>query len=749
MNFQKISSIVVSHLLVIALITGCVASKTNSEQTIVSVDNQPVSVEEFLYVFEKNNINQNLEQVTEEDIRSYLDLFVNFKLKVREAETLGLDQDETFQKELEGYRQQLAQPYLTEQKFIDSLVQLTYERLKYEVNASHLLITVPESATPEDTLVAYQRIANIADKIKAGADFNQLASQVSEDPSAVKNKGNLGYFSAMQMVFDFEQAAYSMDLGEVSKPIRTRFGYHLIKLHDKRPSQGRIQISHILVRTNPGISSGDSTMAAQKAMGVYRLATTPDEDWSKLCRQFSEDLSTRQKGGVLPWIKMGDVANIPAFQSAAFALAEVGAISEPVKTEYGWHIIRLENKQELEPFEELEPRIKSSLSRNSRGDLNRKALVKRLRQENQVVEFGEVLKNITVYANDSLVLGNWQAPKNIENGADPILTIESKSFSVSDFLNYVASNQPIRLGQTPAQKLNSAYGQFVEHNLVEYEKEHLSEKYPEYRMLYQEYREGLLLFQLMEEKVWNKAVEDTTGLSNFFSQNQDRYQWEPRVDAEIYSASSEEVLAKVQGFLDKGSFQYQKYDFSGSEESLNRAQIRILDQIGRSLLQGDQRYLVLNYPKTASGKQIRDLLMTHLTNYKVHNRVKETEWDNPGILAYIESTSGKDLQEHLNQRETLALEVQTGRFSRGENDQIDAVAWQPGRYESQQDDRKVLVHIKQVLPAGNQLLSEVKGLVISDYQEELEKQWVQQLKTKYDVVVNEKAVSNVISGYEN
>ena len=141
--------------------------------------------------------------------------------------------------------------------------------------------------------------------------------------------------------------------------------------------------------------------------------------------------------------------------------------------------------------------------------------------------------------------------------------------------------------------------------------------------------------------------------------------------------------------------------------------------------------------------------MTHLTNYKVHNRVKESEWDNPGILAYIESTSVKDLQEYLNQRETLALEVQTGRFSRGENNQIDGVNWEPGIYESQQDDREVLVHIKEVLPAGNQLLNEVRGLAISDYQEELEKQWVQQLKAKYNVVVNEKAVSNVISGYEN
>jgi peptidyl-prolyl cis-trans isomerase SurA len=553
----------------------------------------------------------------------------------------------------------------------------------------------------------------------------------------------------MQMVFDFEQAAYSLNPGEVSQPVRTRFGYHLIKLHDIRPSQGKIQISHILVRTNPGISSGDSTMAAQKAREVYRLAAEEGEDWIKLCRQFSEDLSTSQKGGVLPWIKMGDVANIPSFQNAAFALKEVGSLSEPVKTEYGWHIIRLENKQELEPFEELEPRIKSNLSRNSRGDLNRKALVNRLRKENQVKEYPEVLSGLTVYANDSLGLGNWEAPKNLKQQNDPILSIEAKSYSVNDFLNFIVSNQPIRMGQTAAQKFNHAYGQFVENNLIEYEKENLSEKYPEYRMLYQEYREGLLLFQLMEDKVWNKAVEDTTGLSNFFNQHQDRYQWEQRVDAEIYSAASKEILTKVKSFLDKGSFEYQKYDFSGSEQTLNRAQIRILDQIGRNLLQGSQRYLVLNYPGTASGKQIRDLLMTHLTNYKVHSRVKESEWDNPGILAYIESTSVKDLQEYLNQRETLALEVQTGRFSRGENDQIDGVSWEPGTYESQQDDREVLVHIKEVLPAGNQLLNEVRGLAISDYQEELEKQWVQQLKGKYNVVVNEKAVSNVISGYEN
>ena len=305
-----------------------------------------------MYVYNKNNLNQ--EPTNKSAIDDYLELFINFKLKVREAEALGLHKDSSFVRELAGYQKQLAAPYLTETRILDSLAMVTYERLKTEVNASHILIRVAREASPEDTLKALERIEQVSEMIdRNGKDFEQLAFEYSEDPSAKQNNGNLGYFTAMQMVYPFEEAVYRLPVDSVSKPIRTDFGYHLIKVNDKRTSQGRIQVSHILVRTQPDINREDSVLAAKRAQEIHAKAINGG-DWDLLCRQFSEDVGTKMKGGKLPWFKTGDISNIPTFEEAAFSIQQPGEISKPIKTAYGWHIIRLDARQGLEPFEQLE-----------------------------------------------------------------------------------------------------------------------------------------------------------------------------------------------------------------------------------------------------------------------------------------------------------------------------------------------------------------------------------------------------------
>jgi len=747
-NFHNITSISLNILVLSCLAYGCSTIKNTGSQEIITIDQRSVTTEEFLYVFEKNNLNQNLEVVTEDDVRDYLDLFINFKLKVLEAEAQGLHQDPDFISELEGYRKQLAQPYLTETQFMDSLVKVTYDRLGEEVNASHLLIRVAEDANPADTLVAYRKIEEIRAKVDAGGDFNSLAQQFSEDPSASQNEGQLGYFSAMQMVYDFENAAYGLNINEVSQPVRTRFGYHLIKVHDKRASHGKIQVAHILIRANPAIPAQDSLAAAEKAFEIYRLAKK-GEDWDLLCRQFSEDTSTKLKGGSLPWFKTGDLSNIPAFEKAAFALVDVNEISQPVKTPYGWHIIRLENRLGLEPFEELEPRIRANLTRNSRGDLNKQALVKRLKAENNFQEMPQALDIALTHATDSLLQGIWQSDPAWNDQANTLFLINEMSVTLGDFYQYLETNQPFQKGSSAAQKMTGAYSRFSEERLIRYEEQNLSTKYPEYRLLSQEYRDGLLLFQLMEDKVWNKAVEDSAGLNSFFAQHRQLYQWGPRVQATIFNAADQRTLDQVVKFLNEGSMEYLKYDFSGSELSLNKAQIKILDNIARQLKQGSKRYLVLEYPDDAQSKKVRDLLMTHLTNYKIADRVKENNSGNyQGFIAYVASRSPQDLAAKLNEKQPLTLQIENGRFQKGDNPLVDEVPWQPGQRVVEKDGRFILVNIEQVLPAGNQELSEIKGQVISDYQVELEKLWLDELKNKYQVTINEKAVKNVYEMYE-
>ena len=593
MRLRDIFTFSIALLLAGTCTTSCTLLNRGKSKPIITIDDSDVSTEEFLYVYSKNNLNEK--PVTLEEIREYLDLFINFKLKVKEAESLGLDQDSVFIQELEGYRKQLASPYLTETKLLDSLALVTYSRLKEEVNASHILIQVAADAEPTDTLAAFNKIIGLRNRVLLGESFAQMAKEYSEDPSAKQNNGNLGYFSAMQMVYPFEEAAYQLSIDSISYPVRTNFGYHIIQLHDRRPSQGKIQISHILVRAVNSLSPADSTLAANRAREIYNRAQN-NEDWDLLCRQFSEDIGTKNKGGILPWFKTGDISNIPTFEEAAFALRNIGEISDPVKTGYGWHIIKLNDRQTLEPFDQLEPKIRSNLSANSRKTANQQELVKRLKAENNFVEDKIVIEEVLTHANDSLSTGNWQSDDQWNNQENVLFSIQKTPYKVNDFYRYLEQKQPLLdTGEEPSDLMRTAYAEFSKERLIQFEEAHLIEKYYDYKMLLNEYRDGILLFQLMETKVWNRAVQDTSGLKQYFKDHQNQYQWESRAVAQIFNVADEKSLSEVNQFVDLGYFSYNKFDFYSSEKSFNKAQVKILDNVSQQLIQGKDRKLVMQY----------------------------------------------------------------------------------------------------------------------------------------------------------
>ena len=280
----------------------------------------------------------------------------------------------------------MAKPYLTETSVTEQLAKQAYERLKEEVNAAHILIGIPGDGTPEDTLSAYEQAIAIRDQALNGSEFSTLASQHSKDPSAASNGGNLGYFSALQMVYPFEEAAYNTEIGAISQPVRTQFGYHLVNVLDRRPARGKVKVSHIMVRAAEGISDMDSLSASKQVNEIHQRLKNGG-DWDQLCQQFSDDLTTRSKSGALPWLGAGDMNNIPTFEKTAFALDQIGEISSPVQTPYGWHIIRLDDKKELEPYETKAEELKQKIARDSRSELNQQALIKRLKSDNDFVAY--------------------------------------------------------------------------------------------------------------------------------------------------------------------------------------------------------------------------------------------------------------------------------------------------------------------------------------------------------------------------
>ncbi|MDH5603237.1 MAG: peptidyl-prolyl cis-trans isomerase, partial [Cyclobacteriaceae bacterium] len=253
-----------------------------AQDILFTIDHKPVYSEEFIHVYRKNNIN-NKDAFSKKDIDEYLTLFINFKLRVHEAYQQKLDTIISLNNEYESYKEQLRKPYLTDQKVTDALLKEAYDRYKFDIKASHILIRVSPNANPDDTLKAYQKIQDIRNMATSGKSFSDLARQYSEDPGGRENGGELGYFSALQMVYPFETAAYNTSVGEISTPVRTRFGYHLIKIEDKKLSAGKIQVAHIMIRNIPNQSVDEITSTRDKIFSVYDQLKA-GYPWDDVCK---------------------------------------------------------------------------------------------------------------------------------------------------------------------------------------------------------------------------------------------------------------------------------------------------------------------------------------------------------------------------------------------------------------------------------------------------------------------------------
>jgi peptidyl-prolyl cis-trans isomerase SurA len=741
------------------LLTACQpqpTTTTSSEPTaqpLFTVADTQVYPEEFLYVYRKNNVgNDSLSPA--EDMRQYLDLYVNFKLKVQEAYNQGLQNQPTFLAELEQYKDQLGQPYLTENSVTEELVNEAYARMQQEVRAAHILINVAPGAPAADTLKAYQKAVELKQKVLNGANFGQLAKENSDDPSAKQNEGDLGYFSALQMVYPFENAAYTTPVGKISEPTRTRFGYHLVKVLDKRPSKGKVRVAHLMVRTQPNPSAEQQEAAKAKVDEIYKRLQQ-GEEWDKLVRQFSEDRSTAERGGELQPFGTGQM--IPSFEEAAFALSPQDSISEPVQTQYGWHIIKLIEKQPVPALEEVKEDLAARVKRDTRSQLQEEALINRLKQENNLQNIQENLEFTWQQADSSLLkTGRWNYKPDSINAQRPLFTIADSTYTLGEFARWTTQRPlPVRSG-TPAYALEQAYKTWQKEQLMAYEEAHLADKYEDYRMLVKEYHDGILLFQLMEENVWNKALADTSGLKQYFSNNADQYQWQERLNAIILDAASPEILKKAEAALADSLYTVSTKVLPVplfKENELNASARREIGQALAAIQYRPDYQLEIVAPAADTAGLRSYLNKTLKTSAKSSRRVtlfaQKRGKNQPAAAQYrLMSSSPVALEAEFNTENPLSLQVIEGPFERGDNPIADAVPWLAGRHTVSQDDRHYLVVIKQVLPAGPKELSEVRGQAITDYQAYLEKQWVSELKEKYPINVNQDVLNKLLQEVE-
>lgn len=626
------------------------ALEKKQDAVIITIDDLPIHASEFRYAYEKNR-KKDSSLYQEESIREYLELFTNFKLKVKDAEALQMDTNPSFIKELENYKQQLARPYLSDEEYIEELVNEAYNRKKEEIKASHILLKVASDASSQDTLKLYQKIAAIRDSIMHGSlTFEQAALKYSEDPSVKINKGNLGYFSVLRMVYAFESACYNTPKGQISKIVRTSYGYHILKVFDRRKAKGQITVKHIM-------TSKDNKQANEKINTIY-TKLIEGADWDQLCKESSEHGATKLNGGLLKPFTTGGIGS-HEFETAAYALQHNGDFSKPVKTQYGYHIIKLIKKDSLQSFEESKEELTKKIKKNERSQLAKEKMVNKLIEQNGIEEFALYEDKAVLNELDSLVHSSkWNIDTDSKIKEKTVFMIGDSSYPIRSFYQFVLSQKNSFKQKDFQLRTKQLYNQFKNNQIIAYEMEQLPKKHPEYKRIVNEYREGIMLFDLMNKKVWKKANSDTVALKQYYEDHIQNYFYKQRAEVIRYTSTTKKMIEKITSLYAEGK----------TTEEVNE------------------------FMKTTS----QDLRSEKIIYEKDHK-------DTPEEFVF-------------EQKDQLISHKEGYKY----------------------------IKVEKILAPSKKEFKKVKGLVISDYQKDLEKNWIAQLRDKHTVQVNEVTVQQLI-----
>ena len=519
---------------------------SSQNETVITIDNRNISLFEFERLYNKN---KSLISDEPQNVEEFLERFINFKLKVLEAESLGNDTTQTFLNELATYRRELTKPYMVDSIIGEQIIEEAYHRILKDTEASHILINLDSKASPEDTLAAWNKIMQLRSEILKGEDFGKVAEQRSEDISAKRNKGYLGWFTAFQMVQDFEIAAFSTPPGGISMPVRTRFGYHIIKGHSQRPARGSVKVAHIFISVPENTPEDESADAKERIYALHE-SLTAGVDFSTVAGSYSEDRGTANDGGELPWFTIGRM--IPEFEDAAFSLQFPGEISKPVKSFYGWHIIKLIEKKQVGSYEEERDNIAERINAENYSKLTDERVISELKDIHNFQLRKENLEIFYAIIDTSIFNASWSMDINaIPN--DVLFTLGSLQVTQREFARHLEKKQTKITPYNIKTFINEEFRKFADEIVYNYEESLLELKYPEIKFILQEYHDGILLFELTDKMVWSKAVEDTLGLEEFFDEHLDNYKWGARAEAYIISIKDPVLLRNARKLTAKNA----------------------------------------------------------------------------------------------------------------------------------------------------------------------------------------------------
>lgn len=644
-------------LIAVILICAPYLKGISQNDVLMTIDGIPVLLRDFERLYNKNSDIPGYESVSVEE---YLDMYVNFRLKVLEAERLGYDTVQPFVIELNGYREHLAESYLIDQQVIDRLVEEAYDRTIHEVNASHISIRLPNNPTPEDTLRAYQKIMDVRDRIMKGEPFEDVAEETSEDPSVVNNKGMVGWFFAFTMVFPFEDAAYKTAVGDVSMPVRTSYGYHIIKVNGKRKSPGEIKLAHIMVRT--GLNDNEKTVAeAREKIYHYYDLIRQGYDFGETAREYSEDLQSADNNGQMRWIRSCELP--PDLEEQVVLLHDSASYTQPMRSIYGWHIFQLLDKRPLASFEEMKDVLKEKVMNDrTRVMIAEASSINKIKEQAGFIQYSENISRLSDMLDSSVYNGQWNPVAEDLN--KPVFRIGKKEYLQSDLATFISAVKNYPKSQKLQDIVDRKSREFSHIKLLEFKKQRLEDDDPAFRDLIQEYHDGILLFNISDDVIWQRAVEDSAGLMRFYEEIKSDYMWEKRAVVSTYTIHD----------------------------------ITYADEI-RKLAKKRQR-------KHWSVQDMIDLIC-------------ENDSSDCVIITDVIVESGSDTM-------------------------IDEMNWKKGTVQQTQQDSVIqLIAINDILPPEPKSFNEVRGMIIADYQDYLEKQWVAELRAKYAVIINREVLEQI------
>lgn len=652
------------NLIVVAamMILACTATAQN-DATLFSVKGSPVTASEFKYIYSKTN--QDKADFSERSLREYLELYINFKLKVQKARDMRLDTIEALNSELDGYKKQLAKSYLEDKEVTDKLIREVYDRMQQDVDISHILVNCDRNKPAADSLRAYTRASTWLKMIQKGADFNKIALDSSEDKSVKDNRGNLGFITAMlpDGYYEIEKTVYSSKAGDIIGPIRSNSGYHLIRVNAFRPARGEIEVNQILVR------KGDTPEKAEakkmRADSAYN-ALVAGGKWETVCQTYSDDKASAAKGGYIGFFGINRYQRV--FEDAAFALEKDGDYTKLVETTIGWHIIQRKSRRPVGAFDQLKRALTERVKRDSRSEAAKQAIIGRIKKEAGFSEAPQVLEAWSAQQVDT-IFHTFKWKPDTAKPQDVLFRYgQDKTYTVADFEDYCqrAGRERMRGAGYPVREtINKLYKTWGDDTAMSFEESQLDKKYPEFKSLMREYEEGILLFEALKQNVWDRANSDSTGLQKYYEEElKMKYRWDERARVSIYTLKTNDpkIVAKVREYAAKKPADdvKKKFNKKGQDEVLT----------------------VMEKP--------------------------------------YEKGKNKDLGEMWKAGDMTEVKIDVATSTAS------------------------FLKIEEIMPPTTKSLSESRGYAVADYQDFLEKRWIQDLRKEYPVALDEAVLRSLV-----